>query len=177
MKTIFKIFTAAVMLVLIGCTQSLEEKIAELEEKALSTNGVLLEDVGTQLVENYCLYAEQYPKTELSQQYLFKALDVAMNMKMAQKSLDISEKILTEYPDFEKCDLVAFMRGMIFDGMLHDTDSARAAYEEMIAKYPDSELVPSARNSIKLLGLSDEEIIRMFEAANADNTDETIETQ
>lgn len=177
MKTTLKIFAAAIMLVLVGCTQSLEEKIAELEETALSTNGVLLEDVGAQLVENYCLYAEQNPKTEQSLQYLFKALDVAMNMRMAQKSLDISEKILTEYPDFEKCDLVAFMRGMIFDGMLHDVNSARTEYENMIAKYPDSELVPSAQNSIKLLGLSDEEIIRMFEAANTDDSVEVVEAQ
>lgn len=118
-------------------------------------------------VETFCKYAEQNPNDTSAPDWLFKAMEIEISMgeKSADKSIEICEKLMKDYPDYKKTPLAMFMLGsMVYEDQLKDLDKARAMYERILTDYPDSEIAPSAKASIEFIGMSPEEIIRRFEA-------------
>ena len=56
-----------------------------------------------------------------------------------------------------------FLVAFIYDTYLKQLDQAKTAYEKVIEKYPNHHLTRDAKLSIEHLGMSDEELIKMFE--------------
>jgi parvulin-like peptidyl-prolyl isomerase len=52
---------------------------------------------------------------------------------------------LDRYPDHEKCDQAAFLKGFTLSERLGDYDNARIAFQEMLDRYPDSDLADDAQ--------------------------------
>lgn len=52
---------------------------------------------------------------------------------------------LERYPDHEKCDQAAFLKGFTLSERLGDYDNARIAFQEMVDRFPESDLADDAR--------------------------------
>ena len=141
-----------------------EEKISQLEKTMFNPDWSLNVDKSRELVAAYCRYVDKNPKSEMSETYLFKAVDVSMNLPDVDKTFEIIDKFLAMYPDNERAPQVLFTKALIYDDNLRDYKNARKYYELFVEKYPDHELVRDAEASLRNLGKTPEQLIMEFEA-------------
>lgn len=116
---------------------------------------------------NSCeVYALVNPESKESPKYLYLAAQVAQNIKMHLKTVELYDWVITKYPDFEKNKTALFMKGFVLDNDLKYLDEAKEVYNEFLKKYPNSDLSDDVKSALELLGKSDEEIIKIIESKN-----------
>jgi len=119
--------------------------------------------LGTQLVEAYVQFADQFQDDTLCPVYLFKAADVAMNLEMSEQAIQYFEKVNEKYPEFEKAPECLFLVAFIYENKLHDMQNAEKFYKDFLDQYPEHVLASDARAALKYLGMSPEELVRLFQ--------------
>lgn len=138
--------------------------ITSMEEELFSDESKMINRTqADDLIALYVGYADEFPQDTESPEYLFKAGDMAMNLNMPRKAIVVFDRILTDYPDFEKAPQCLFLKGYVYENNLGDLQTAKSIYEEFLVKYPDDEFADDAAVSIKNLGKSPEELIKEFE--------------
>lgn len=166
MKKISLLFVL-VSLLLASCKNNPQETIEKLEKKVINEDKTLNTEVAADLVAVYLDYADKNADDEKTPDYLFKALELTVNMRDADKSLDILSKMENNYAQYEKTPTAIFMvASLICEDVLGDYGRAKGMYEKIINKYPDCEWVETAEQAIKNLGKTPEELIREFEMMN-----------
>jgi len=166
MKRISFVLMAVMAFVAMSCGNGrmTDEKISQLEKNMFNADWSLNVDKGRELVAAYCQYVDENPESEKSETYLFKAVDVSMNLPDVDKTFEIIDKFLAKYPNNSRAPQVMFTKALIYDDNLRDYDKARKCYEMFIEKYPDHELVRDAEASLRNLGKTPEELIKEFES-------------
>ena len=163
MKRLF-LFLAVIALVLAGCSSNDPAKrINELEKQAFSTENVLDKDVASDLVSAYCDYADANPSDEKSPEYLFKAIDISMNLNEPQRTISIIDRLVSEYPDYPRAQSALFVKAFVFETKYNNLDMAKKIYEQYLEMYPNGEFAEDCRASIENLGLTPEELVKKFE--------------
>ncbi len=119
----------------------------------------------------YARFAHDNPTDSLSPEYLFKAAEIARALHKGQEAVLYYDKICKDFPQYEKTPTALFLKAFTYENVLKDTTNAKAGYQEFIKKYPDNQFADDAEYSLKYLGKSPEELIKMFE----DNQDEVAE--
>ena len=158
------------LLCIIGCTsekKKLSDSIHGDEEILMKdSSGIMNQPVSIRTLHEYLEYSEKFPEDTLSPEYLVRAADLSNGMKQYRQSVDLFGKMLKNYPGHRKAAAALFMQAFVYETSLHQKDSAIAKYNEFLQKYPSHSLAPSAKASLEQLnsGLSDEELIRKFEA-------------
>ena len=161
------LFLAVIALVLAGCSSNDPAKrVNELEKQAFSTEGAIVPEVASDLVSAYCDFADANPKDAMSPEYLFKAVDVSMNLNEPQRTISIIDRMLREYPDFPRTQAALFMKAFIFETRFANLDMAKKLYEQYLAMYPNGEFAEDCKASIENLGLTPEELVKKFEEQN-----------
>lgn len=154
------------LLALMACNNeaSLKNKIAQ-QEKQLYDNEeqAFNEELMNDLSENYTKFANKYPGDSLAAEYLFKAADINMNMAKDEAALEQLEKILQDYPDFEKRAEAMFLKGYIYENYQGDLAQAEKIYKTFLERYPNHEFADDAEMSLNHLGKSPEELVKQFE--------------
>jgi TolA-binding protein len=108
-------------------------------------------------------YAKEYPESEKTPEYLFKAGEIYGSLKKSDKALEVFQLVYVKYPEFPKRATALFMQAFIYDEGLQQYGKAESLYRKFIETYPDHELYDDAQAALKFLGKSDEEIIKEFE--------------
>ena len=162
MKKYFLVI-AVIALFFAGCNNNPVKRIEKLEKQLFSTESRINPDVASDLVSAYCDFADAKPEDAMAPEYLFKAMDVSMNLNEPQRTISIIDRILKEYPDYERAHTALFVKGFIFETRYANFDMAKKIYEQYLELYPDGELVGDCRASIENLGLTPEELVRKFE--------------
>jgi len=147
--------------------------INELENKVFGEHGDFDAAKMLALVNNYGKFANENPDDDLTPGYLFKAGDISMGLEKATLAIEFFDRLIENYPEFEKVAYCYFLRAFVFENNLNDLVSAKAAYILFIEKYPDHEMTDGAKFSLKNLGKSPEELIREFERQNKATQDES----
>ncbi len=114
------------------------------------------------MIHLYVDFADTYPKDSISPYYLFKAADVSVNTFHSDESIALFNKLLKNYPDFEKAPHALFLKAFTYENYLHQLDSAKASYQLFLAKYPNHAFANDAKISLDNLGKTPEEIIEGF---------------
>ena len=91
---------------------------------------------------------------------------VYLGIKPGEKLPFIGDLLFTSnYPEFDKNPVALFMLAtFVYDEQLHDLDKAREAYQQIIDNYPENPFANDAAIAITQLGMTPEELIRMFES-------------
>lgn len=121
---------------------------------------------GETLVKMYVGFANDYPTDSLAPMYLMKAADVAMNIKRGDIAIKYLDRLIKDYPNYDKLPDCYFMRGYVYETVLTDVNKAKEAYELFLMQYPNHPLAADIRIIIQNLSLSDEEIIKMIMEKN-----------
>ncbi len=166
------VFVILLFILTISCQQSqkkeitINEKIQQLEDSLFSEDGRMRLPEAEKLVNAYRQFATEKPSDSLSPIYLFKAIDISMNLPNPKRSIALVDQFIQQFPDHASMPNALFVKAFIFDDQLHDYENAKKAYLLFIDRYPDHALADDAAEAIKNLGKTPEEIIREFEAKN-----------
>ena len=100
-----------------------------------------------------------------SAEALFNAISEAVGTNQdPQQSIKMVDQLLKEYPDYENNPVALFMlASFVYDEQLHDLDKARETYQRVIDEYPDCPFANDAAIAITHLGMTPEELVKMFE--------------
>ncbi len=160
-----------ILIISISACQSPQEKLAE---KIKLNEGVLFGDTLRTLNDSlamntlglYKSFVNQFPEDSASPEYLFKAADLALGVKQASVAMESLGQLIEKYPNSEKASSALFMQAFVNETVLMDKEKAKEFYLKFMKQYPDHPLFLSATASYEQLiaGLSDEELIRMFES-------------
>jgi len=163
------ILLAAVMVIAASCNRvvkTTEEDVKKAEAALFNDNMTTNAEAVPTAIEAFSKYAEENPEAANAEEYLFKAFEVSVNTKQdANQSIDLAERFMKAYPKSDKAPVALFMlASFVYEDQLNDLDKARAAYQRILDEYPESPFANDAAASIKHLGMSPEDLIKMFEA-------------
>lgn len=169
MKAIgLKFILMASVMILFSCSFNQGKKksnIKVMETKLFSDENKMIDPVKAgELMKAYISFADEFPDAKEAPEYLFKAGDLSMNLNIPQQAIQVFERIINKYPDYEKAPQCLFLKGYVYENEIGDLNTAKKIYEEFITKYPNDEFADDAAVSIKNLGKSPEELIKEFEA-------------
>ncbi len=158
------------ILAIAGCNRNVkttENDAKKAEEALFNADQTLNAEAVSNAVETFDKFATDNPEDAKAPEYLFKALEVSVNTKQApQKSIDLANRLIANYPEFDKNPVALFMLAtFVYDEQLHDLDKARDTYQQIIDNYPGNPFAKDAEISIKQLGMTPDELIKMFEEA------------
>ncbi len=129
-------------------------------------------------VEKAVEFAEAFPEEVISPELLMRAGETCIRLaeyadqkplkiKYAKQALDIYNKVQKVYPDYPDLKMCYFNRGVVYDDILQDYESAKFEYSDFIHKYPDDSLSVQLKVYIQYLGKSPEEIMRETVKSNS----------
>ena len=157
-------FVLFIALFFAGCNSNdPAKKIEKLEKQLFTTENAIVPEVASDLVSAYCDYADANPNDAMSPEYLFKAVDVSMNLNEPQRTISIIDRLIADYPDYPRTQAALFIKAFIFETRYNNLDMAKKLYEQYLEMYPDGEFAESCRASIENLGLTPEELVKKFE--------------
>ena len=158
------------MVVMVGCQNQgkkvTEKDVKKAEEALFNEDMSTNKDAVPDAVATFSQYAEQNAEDAKAPEYLFKAFEISVNTKQdAQQSIDLCNRLLTNYPEFDKNPVALFMlASFVYDEQMHDMDKARETYQRVVDQYPNSPFANDAKISITQLGMTPDELIKMFES-------------
>ena len=169
MKKLILLF-AIMMIAMAGCHNQ-NKKVTENDVKEAET-ALFNEDMTANMeavpdaIATFSKYVEENPDAADAAEVLFKAVEISVNTKQdAQQSIKLVNKLVADYPKCDKNPVALFMLAtFVYDEQLHDLDKARETYQQIIDNYPDNPFAKDASIAITQLGMTPDELIRMFES-------------
>ncbi len=160
-------YLLALVIALAACAPGARQEAATIKdaEDALfsGNDGFVDKTKALELVDMYVGFADKYPDDSMAVEYLFKGAEFCLNLGEGERSIELYDRVIQEYPDFRKVPECLFLKAYVYENYMGDLESARAYYSEFLGKYPDNEFADDARISIQNLGKSPEELIQQFE--------------
>ncbi len=103
-------------------------------------------------ISDFQLLIEKYPKSDKVPEALYAMGIIYQNEKKDyRKAESLYTKLVMDFPTDPTSQVAAYQRARIFFGNLHLSDSAEAAYELFLTRYPDAVSAPSARMELDSL--------------------------
>ena len=127
------------------------------------------------VAKTYCQYVKQNPNDTTVVKWLYHAMEIQVLLKNSDKSIEIGNQLLKQYPQSEWAPMSLFLMGSyVYDDQLKDTAQAHVVFQRIIDEYPECELVDDAQKSIEYLGLTPEEIMTKIMLSHIDEDEGPI---
>lgn len=156
-----KCFAFLAVALLAACGPNRDERIARieaLEDSVFASPAAIDTNVATQLTTYYVDFADKYPSDSLTPSYLIKAAETQANILNTDYAVQLYQRIIDNYPDFEDVPMCLFLMGNAYEQNCQ-YDKAKAAYQDFVEKYPDHYMAETARLMISMVGMSPEEML------------------
>lgn len=115
-------------------------------------------------------YIEKNPSdTSNIVKHLYKAGELAKAVGLYGYSIKLWGQIQREYPNSPKAGDALFMQAFTFENDLQDKESAKKYYTNFLNRFPNHPFADDAKQLLTLIDKSPEELIKEFEAKNAQN--------
>lgn len=116
------------------------------------------------LVDVYKRYAITFQRDTLVPEYLFRAAGVCRTMRDPEQSIMLYDRILADFPSWNKAPDALYLKAFVIDTDLGQKGEAKRAYQHVINNFPDHPFAQDARVMMEHADLSDEELIKRFQA-------------
>lgn len=160
-------------LLLFSCKPESErsaDQIKENEKHLINdSTRTLNRDLAEKQLKEYASFTEKFPEDNRSEEFLYKAAELANSMGKTAVALDYYHSFCEKFPQSKKAPYALFLQAFIYENQLKNLDRARELYTSFLSSYPDHELAKDARFSLDNLGKSEEELIKMFEEKNKED--------
>lgn len=166
------LFTLLILTLLVSASCHRTNKYSDIEklENELYKEDFVFDAKGREqsltLIQAYLNFAEEHPTDTAAPHYLFKAADLSMSLGDALKAINLYNKIIFTYPEFDRNPQCLFLIAFIYENYLQNYGKAKEVYENFLKQYPNHDFADDAQISIQNLGKSPEELIREFEEKN-----------
>jgi len=165
----YTLIILSAIMISVSCSKNTKEKqvesIQKLEQE-LYADQTLDREKGLHMIDTYVNYSKQYPQDTLSADFLFKAGELAMNLNLGSQSIYYYDKLLSNYPDYHKAAECVFLKAFIYENQMNNLKMAEKFYNLFLDTYPNHPLAKDATASLKYLGKSPEELVKMFQEMN-----------
>lgn len=156
------IVTLILILSITGCSSV--ESDSQLFKKAKELTS---ENKFQEAVTAYEQLLKKYPESNFADSTLLNLASIYQNKKISnltgkqslEKAISYFKRIYDDYPKSDLAPTGLFMCGFIQANELKDFEAATKTYNLFIEKFPDSELASSAKEELKNMGLSPEDIL------------------
>jgi len=139
-------------------------------------DGSLNEQEAPKVAEKYCQFVNQNPNDTAVVKWLFHAMEINVMLKNSDKSLELGNQLLNQYPQSKWAPkTLLFMGSYVYNDQLNDTAQAHQMFQKLIDEYPESELVSDAQKSIEYLGLTPDEIFNLIMLSQMEVEEEEAE--
>lgn len=143
---------------------------AVLYKSALAMDSLILTqtevnaDIANRSIRAFTDYAFYCESDSMSPIYLVKTAQIAMAINNANQAKVVLDRCISNYPKFKNKPAAMFMLGQLYDEqhLLNNEEEAKKIYEALIYEFPKSDWATNAKAAIKLLGKTDEQIIKEF---------------
>ena len=166
MKNTLKLMLAVILafgMFACGEKKLTQDDLKKAEATLFNDDKTINEDVAPKVAEKYCKFVEQNPNDSTAAEWLYHAMEINVLLKDTDKSIEIGDKLLKQYPQSSWAPMSLFLLGsFVYDEQLNDTAQAHVAFQRLIDEYPQSEFVDDAQRSIEYLGLTPEEIMSLI---------------
>lgn len=124
--------------------------------------------VGNKAIKAFADFAYYCTTDSLAPVFLLKAGQIASSINNIPQAQVCFEKCYKDFPDFKNRGAAMFLLAQLYDeaSMLNDEEKARELYGKIINEFPNTEWAKQADDARALLGKTDEQIIKEFEAKN-----------
>lgn len=133
------------------------------QDVLFNPDGTLNEQEAPKVAEKYCQFVEQNPNDTASVKWLFHAMEINVMLKNSDKSIEIGNQLLEQYPQSKWAPrTLLFLGSYVYNDQLNDTAQAHQVFQKLIDDYPESDLADDAKMSIEYLGLTPDEIFSLM---------------
>lgn len=140
-----------------------KEDLLKSQAELFNEDRTLNEAVAPKVAEKYCRFVEENPEDSTAAMWLYHALEINVFLKDVDKTVELSNKLLSQYPQSKYAPMSLFLMGSyVYNDLVNDTAQAHVMFQRIIEDYPQSELVDDAEKSIEYLGLTPEEIFSLM---------------
>lgn len=141
--------------------------IDSMEQIVYDENFDLDEGSTANLMEAYNEYTTKFVvDKKRTPEYLYKSAAISRGAGLPVKAIKLYDKILVDYPDYERNPEVAFLVAFTYDEDLKQPERAKEAYEELLERYPDDMWAEQATARLENIDKSDEELVKSFMEQN-----------
>lgn len=158
-----------------ACTSQRDKEvnaIAEQEEQLKKADSRPERVQLDELLNKYISFVDKYPQDTASTLYLYRAVNLTMGMGDGQAAMKLIDRTINEYPKSSRLAETVFLKAYVYENILSEYGKAAAIYRDFATRFPDHELADDAQIALNNMGKSPEELIREFEAQNAQKSDE-----
>ena len=146
------------------------------EKTLMNENWTMNMDVAPEVAETYCKFVEQNPDDLTAPTWLFHAMEINVNLKNTDKSVELCNQLLDKYPDSKWSPKSLILLGSyVYEDQLNDTAAAHKAYQRLIDEYPNDSLCRDAKVLIQCLGLTDEEKLSVILMSQFEEEEEEMD--
>lgn len=160
----------SLMILFFACTESRNKQ----HKKILMLENTLQDSYDTlkmaKLVESYDNYVNDFPADSLASVYVFRAAEMNRVLGKGTEALSDYHLLIKKYPESVYVPEAYFFIAVVYENVLYDFTKASVSYREFMDKFPEHTLVKDAKLSLEYLGKSPEEIIKMFESRQLEDT-------
>lgn len=153
---------------LAGCNaekRKLKQKIEASEASSSKANP----EMAMQRADLYIEFANKFESDKNSPVYLLKAATIYQEAGNFSKAVELYDAVSTRYPKKEfEAGSALFNKGFLLEKM-GDYPKARAAYEELINKYPNHEMAKSAQENLPSIGTMPDWVKNLDSGFNPDS--------
>lgn len=146
--------------------EEFKAEIKEIEKVIKQTSGKNAKSHTERLANRLIAFADEFPKDSLAPEMIFKAGNVYIGLGEYNKAISFFDRAAKHYPEYIKRPELVYMSGFVYDYHLSQKGKAKEYYERVIAEYPNHIFAKDAKQAIENLSMSDEDLIRKFEAQN-----------
>ncbi|HLG35606.1 MAG TPA: tetratricopeptide repeat protein [Bacteroidia bacterium] len=172
MKKRSSILLSAILFFLCSCqpeNERMAEKIKETEKKLVNDSTKMMNrPLAEEQLKAYSEFTDKFPDDKRSEEFLYKAADLANGMGKTAEALELYHRFCEKYPASSKAAYGLFLQAFIYENQLKNLDKAKELYTLFLTKYSSHELAKDAKFSLDNLGKSEDELIKMFEEKNKD---------
>ena len=175
---------------LFGCSES-EEQIHLSDgygnnsngQQALTTTDPLLIEINTlegkskadtafdrtrtlRLFKAYQEYYNKHPQDTVALNYLFEAANLAQKLDKHQRAIELFINFQEGFPGSHRCDEAVYNIAYLYDARIGNKEKASLYYNKVIELYPQSMWAEQAKGALKILNMSDEELLKYLQEKN-----------
>ncbi len=121
------------------------------------------------LLDVYLAYAKLHPLDSMTPEYIFRGASIKSTMGDPQSGIALYDRIIRDFPHWRKIADTYYLKAFTIDNGLHQKGEAESAYNEVINRFPDHRFAADSKQMIENLKYTDEELMKKFEAMNADS--------
>lgn len=126
-------------------------------------------EVANRAIKAFTDYAFYCTNDSIAPVFLIKTAQIAQSVNNIPQAKLALDKCITDFPNFKNIPAALFLLAQLYDdenSYLNSEIEAQRLYNKIIKEYPKSDLVPSAKGALMLIGKSDAELLKQLKKKN-----------